>query len=96
MRWVTPRALSPGEGGAQGCGGSTEDTKDRVLVSWGPPRAVSPLRPGRPRGPYPGEGPLTLSFPPQVNGLAALGKYEGSGDDSGAAGQSLYVANHAY
>ncbi|NXY79815.1 ALDOC aldolase, partial [Glareola pratincola] len=31
-----------------------------------------------------------------VNGLAALGKYEGSGDDSGAAGQSLYVANHAY
>lgn len=37
-----------------------------------------------------------LSFPPQVNGLAALGKYEGSGDDSGAAGQSLYVANHAY
>lgn len=33
---------------------------------------------------------------PQVNGLAALGKYEGSGDDSGAAGQSLYVANHAY
>ncbi|OXB58091.1 hypothetical protein ASZ78_012496 [Callipepla squamata] len=32
----------------------------------------------------------------EVNGLAALGKYEGSGDDSGAAGQSLYVANHAY
>uniref|UniRef100_A0A8C4VSQ3 Fructose-bisphosphate aldolase n=1 Tax=Gopherus evgoodei TaxID=1825980 RepID=A0A8C4VSQ3_9SAUR len=32
----------------------------------------------------------------EVNSLAALGKYEGSGDDSGAAGQSLYVANHAY
>uniref|UniRef100_A0A674IZQ1 Fructose-bisphosphate aldolase n=1 Tax=Terrapene triunguis TaxID=2587831 RepID=A0A674IZQ1_9SAUR len=32
----------------------------------------------------------------EVNSLAALGKYEGSGDDSDAAGQSLYVANHAY
>ncbi|ETE55981.1 Fructose-bisphosphate aldolase C, partial [Ophiophagus hannah] len=32
----------------------------------------------------------------QVNGQAALGHYEASGDGSGAAGQSLYVANHAY
>uniref|UniRef100_A0A8C9R994 Fructose-bisphosphate aldolase n=1 Tax=Scleropages formosus TaxID=113540 RepID=A0A8C9R994_SCLFO len=32
----------------------------------------------------------------EVNGLAALGKYISSGDGSGAAGQSLYVANHAY
>ncbi|KFU87706.1 Fructose-bisphosphate aldolase C [Chaetura pelagica] len=32
----------------------------------------------------------------EVTGLAALGQYEGSGDSSGAAGQSLYVANHAY
>uniref|UniRef100_A0A8D2KR02 Fructose-bisphosphate aldolase n=1 Tax=Varanus komodoensis TaxID=61221 RepID=A0A8D2KR02_VARKO len=33
----------------------------------------------------------------EINGLAALGNYEGGGeDDSGAAGQSLYVANHAY
>uniref|UniRef100_A0A670JPD5 Fructose-bisphosphate aldolase n=1 Tax=Podarcis muralis TaxID=64176 RepID=A0A670JPD5_PODMU len=32
----------------------------------------------------------------EVNGLAALGKYEGSSDGSGAAGLSLYVANHAY
>ncbi|XP_064819740.1 fructose-bisphosphate aldolase C-B isoform X1 [Oncorhynchus masou masou] len=31
----------------------------------------------------------------EVNGLAAQGKYESTGD-SGAAGQSLYVANHAY
>lgn len=31
----------------------------------------------------------------QANGLAALGKYESSGT-GGAAGQSLYVANHAY
>nr|KAF6296149.1 hypothetical protein mMyoMyo1_009230 [Myotis myotis] len=32
----------------------------------------------------------------EVNGLAAQGKYEGSGDDGGAAAQSLYIANHAY
>uniref|UniRef100_A0A6I8R1N6 Fructose-bisphosphate aldolase n=1 Tax=Xenopus tropicalis TaxID=8364 RepID=A0A6I8R1N6_XENTR len=32
----------------------------------------------------------------EANGLAALGKYEQSGDGCGAAGQSLYVANHAY
>uniref|UniRef100_A0A8C3W2Q0 Fructose-bisphosphate aldolase n=1 Tax=Catagonus wagneri TaxID=51154 RepID=A0A8C3W2Q0_9CETA len=32
----------------------------------------------------------------EVNGLAAQGKYEGSGEDGGAAAQSLYVANHAY
>lgn len=32
----------------------------------------------------------------QVNGLAAQGKYEGTGDDGGAAAQSLYIANHAY
>lgn len=32
----------------------------------------------------------------QVNGLAAQGKYEGSGEDGGAAVQSLYIANHAY
>ncbi|XP_058853893.1 fructose-bisphosphate aldolase C-like isoform X1 [Acipenser ruthenus] len=32
----------------------------------------------------------------EVNSLAALGKYEASGDGSGAASQSLYVANHAY
>ncbi|XP_069802466.1 fructose-bisphosphate aldolase C isoform X2 [Dendropsophus ebraccatus] len=32
----------------------------------------------------------------EANGLAACGKYEHSGDDSGAAGKSLYVANHAY
>ncbi|XP_068126261.1 fructose-bisphosphate aldolase C [Hyperolius riggenbachi] len=32
----------------------------------------------------------------EANGLAARGKYEHSGDGSGAAGQSLYVANHAY
>lgn len=32
----------------------------------------------------------------EVNGLAAQGKYEGSGEDSGAAAQSLYIANHAY
>nr|AAH59154.1 Aldoc protein [Rattus norvegicus] len=31
----------------------------------------------------------------EMNGLAAQGKYEGSGD-GGAAAQSLYVANHAY
>lgn len=31
----------------------------------------------------------------QMNGLAAQGRYEGSGD-GGAAAQSLYVANHAY
>lgn len=31
----------------------------------------------------------------QANGLAALGKYESSGT-VGAAGKSLYVANHAY
>lgn len=31
----------------------------------------------------------------QVNGLAAQGKYVSSGT-GGAAGQSLYVANHAY
>lgn len=39
---------------------------------------------------------ISLSPPPQVNSLAALGKYEASGDGSGAASQSLYVANHAY
>nr|KAF6414903.1 aldolase, fructose-bisphosphate C [Molossus molossus] len=32
----------------------------------------------------------------EVNGLAAQGKYEGSGEDGGTAAQSLYVANHAY
>nr|XP_060612758.1 fructose-bisphosphate aldolase C [Anolis sagrei ordinatus] len=32
----------------------------------------------------------------QANSQAALGQYEGSGEDSGAAGQSLYVENHAY
>lgn len=32
----------------------------------------------------------------EVNGLAAQGKYEGSGEDGGVAVQSLYVANHAY
>uniref|UniRef100_A0A8C5MWQ5 Fructose-bisphosphate aldolase n=1 Tax=Leptobrachium leishanense TaxID=445787 RepID=A0A8C5MWQ5_9ANUR len=32
----------------------------------------------------------------EVNGLAACGLYEHSGDEIGAAGQSLYVANHAY
>lgn len=32
----------------------------------------------------------------EVNSLAALGKYEASGEGSGAASQSLYVANHAY
>uniref|UniRef100_A0A8C6DC74 Fructose-bisphosphate aldolase n=1 Tax=Moschus moschiferus TaxID=68415 RepID=A0A8C6DC74_MOSMO len=32
----------------------------------------------------------------EVNGLAAQGKYEGSGEDGGAALQSLYIANHAY
>nr|AAB31152.2 aldolase C [Xenopus laevis] len=32
----------------------------------------------------------------EANGLAALGKYEHSGDGAGSAGQSLYVANHAY
>uniref|UniRef100_A0AAA9S4U4 Fructose-bisphosphate aldolase n=3 Tax=Bos TaxID=9903 RepID=A0AAA9S4U4_BOVIN len=32
----------------------------------------------------------------EVNGLAAQGKYEGSGEDGGAAVQSLYIANHAY
>nr|KAF6289577.1 aldolase, fructose-bisphosphate C [Pipistrellus kuhlii] len=32
----------------------------------------------------------------EVNGLAAQGKYEGTGDDGGAAAQSLYIANHAY
>uniref|UniRef100_A0A6I8MXF3 Fructose-bisphosphate aldolase n=1 Tax=Ornithorhynchus anatinus TaxID=9258 RepID=A0A6I8MXF3_ORNAN len=32
----------------------------------------------------------------EVNGLAAQGKYEGSGEDAGAAGRSLYIANHAY
>uniref|UniRef100_A0A8D0GR88 Fructose-bisphosphate aldolase n=1 Tax=Sphenodon punctatus TaxID=8508 RepID=A0A8D0GR88_SPHPU len=32
----------------------------------------------------------------EVNGLAALGQYEGGVESSGAAGQSLYVANHAY
>ncbi|MEJ1288699.1 aldolase C fructose-bisphosphate [Cricetulus griseus] len=31
----------------------------------------------------------------EMNGLAAQGRYEGSGD-GGAAAQSLYVANHAY
>uniref|UniRef100_A0AAY5K5L3 Fructose-bisphosphate aldolase n=1 Tax=Esox lucius TaxID=8010 RepID=A0AAY5K5L3_ESOLU len=31
----------------------------------------------------------------ELNGLAAQGKYESTGE-SGAAGQSLYVANHAY
>lgn len=31
----------------------------------------------------------------QANGLAAQGKYVSSGT-TGAAGQSLYVANHAY
>lgn len=31
----------------------------------------------------------------QANGAAAVGKYEGGGP-AGAAGQSLYVANHAY
>jgi hypothetical protein len=31
----------------------------------------------------------------QMNGLAAQGRYEGSGD-GGAAAQSLYIANHAY
>ncbi|XP_063306032.1 fructose-bisphosphate aldolase C [Pelobates fuscus] len=32
----------------------------------------------------------------EVNSLAACGLYEHSSDGSGAAGQSLYVANHAY
>uniref|UniRef100_A0A8D0GN93 Fructose-bisphosphate aldolase n=1 Tax=Sphenodon punctatus TaxID=8508 RepID=A0A8D0GN93_SPHPU len=32
----------------------------------------------------------------EVNGLAALGQYEGGVESSGAAGRSLYVANHAY
>ncbi|XP_037347902.1 fructose-bisphosphate aldolase C [Talpa occidentalis] len=32
----------------------------------------------------------------EVNGLAAQGKYEGTGEDGGAAAQSLYIANHAY
>ena len=39
---------------------------------------------------------LLTPFLLQVNGLAAQGKYEGSGEDGGAAAQSLYVANHAY
>lgn len=42
-----------------------------------------------------GQPPASLSVT-QVNGQAALGKYEGCGDGSSAAGQSLYVANHAY
>lgn len=32
----------------------------------------------------------------QNNSLAALGKYEGDGGSAGTAGQSLFVANHAY
>lgn len=36
-----------------------------------------------------------IPFHLQMNGLAAQGRYEGSGD-GGAAAQSLYVANHAY
>ncbi|XP_048838263.1 fructose-bisphosphate aldolase C-A [Brienomyrus brachyistius] len=32
----------------------------------------------------------------EVNGLAAQGKYSGSGNSGGAASRSLYVANHAY
>ncbi|KAG7470668.1 fructose-bisphosphate aldolase C-B-like [Megalops cyprinoides] len=32
----------------------------------------------------------------EVNGLAAQGKYISSSDSCGAAGQSLYIANHAY
>uniref|UniRef100_A0A8C9UZS8 Fructose-bisphosphate aldolase n=1 Tax=Scleropages formosus TaxID=113540 RepID=A0A8C9UZS8_SCLFO len=31
-----------------------------------------------------------------INGLAAQGKYTGGSESSGAAGKSLYVANHAY
>ena len=31
----------------------------------------------------------------QANGMAAVGKY-GGGSDSAAAGQSLFVAQHAY
>uniref|UniRef100_A0A8C9VWY6 Fructose-bisphosphate aldolase n=1 Tax=Scleropages formosus TaxID=113540 RepID=A0A8C9VWY6_SCLFO len=32
----------------------------------------------------------------EINGLAAQGKYTGGSESSGAAGKSLYVANHAY
>lgn len=32
----------------------------------------------------------------QANSAACIGKYESSGDKGAAAGESLYVANHAY
>lgn len=32
----------------------------------------------------------------KINGLAQLGKYHGDGKATGAAGESLYVANHQY
>ena len=43
-----------------------------------------------------GSACLTAPLLLQVNGLAAQGKYEGGGEDGGAAAQSLYIANHAY
>lgn len=32
----------------------------------------------------------------KINGLAQLGRYEGQGKATGAAGESLFVANHQY
>ena len=32
----------------------------------------------------------------KINGLAGLGKYQGDGKAAGAAGESLFVANHQY
>ena len=32
----------------------------------------------------------------KINGLANLGKYQGDGKATGAAGESLFVANHQY
>ncbi|MEE6509033.1 hypothetical protein FKM82_023900 [Ascaphus truei] len=50
------------------------------------------------RGQTENEGAATEVFlkRAETNGLAALGKYEHGSEGAGAAGQSLYVANHAY
>lgn len=42
------------------------------------------------------DGQKALLVRAKINGLAQLGKYQGDGKATGAAGQSLFVANHQY
>ncbi|MGH0181138.1 UNVERIFIED_CONTAM: hypothetical protein FKN15_006306 [Acipenser sinensis] len=79
---VEPEILPDGEHDLKRCQYVTE--KASALNAW--------------RGQKENESAATEEFikRAEVNSLAALGKYEASGEGSGAASQSLYVANHAY